>query len=149
MDEEGIIIRQYSEEDREYVTLLMKKLCHTYNIDFDETRWKNSLENKFKNSDTTRLFVADKNSDVIGMLVADIRRNMNTGRNGYITNLIVSPDARQKGTGEKLVKKALEFFKANHVDSVKVNVRAKTEDARKLFVKLGFKQYVVQLKKEM
>lgn len=139
-------IRFFSEEDQNYVTKLMETLCSVYNVEFDRERWKKSLEEKIKTSDFTKLLVAEMKEKIVGMLVADIRR-ANGERIGHVTNLIVAPDFRNLGVGESLINKAVEFFKFNHVHTVKVNVRAKSNAVIKLFAKLGFDEYIVQLKK--
>jgi len=148
LEEDDITIRVYDERDNEYVTRLMQDLCKIYNTDFDEDRWRRSLEQKSTNSDITRIFVADCDDNVIGMLVADIRHTQND-KAGYITNLIVSPDFRNKGVGERLISKALDFFRDSHVSSVKANIRPKTSLAMQLLAKLGFEEYVVQLRKDL
>jgi len=145
---EIINIRVYDERDKEYVTKLMQDLCITYNTDFDEDRWRRSLEQKSANSDLTRMFIADCDGNVIGMLVADIRHTQDD-KAGYITNLIVSPDFRNKGVGERLIENAIDFFRDSHVSTVKANIRPKTSLAMKLLAKLGFVEYVVQLRKDL
>ncbi|MHA1369079.1 MAG: GNAT family N-acetyltransferase [Promethearchaeota archaeon] len=147
MFDKEVIIRFYSEDDEKYVNKLMQDLCATYNVEFDEQRWRRSLENKIKNSDSTKMLVAELEQKVIGMLVADIRRT--NGRTGYISNLIVFPEYRNIGVGEKLIKSAIDFFKKNHISIVKVNVRAKAKSAKRLFVKLGFLEHIVQFKKDL
>lgn len=148
MEEDNITIRVYDEQDKEYVTNLMQELCKTYNTDFDEERWRHSLEQKIANSDLTRMFVADSNGSVIGMLVADIRHTQDD-KAGYITNLIVSPDFRNKGVGEQLINNAIDFFRESHVSAVKANIRPRTTMAMKLLAKLGFEEFVVQLRKDL
>ncbi|HME51644.1 MAG TPA: GNAT family N-acetyltransferase [Candidatus Lokiarchaeia archaeon] len=148
MEEDNITIRVYDERDNEFVTGLMKDLCVTFNTDFDEERWRRSLEQKIANSDLTRMFIADYDGNVIGMLVADIRHTQDD-KAGYITNLIVSPDFRNKGVGEQLINNAIDFFRESHVSVVKANIRPKTTMVMKLLAKLGFEEYVVQLRKDL
>jgi ribosomal protein S18 acetylase RimI-like enzyme len=148
LEENNISIRVYDERDNEYVTKLMQDLCVTYNTDFDEDRWRRSLEQKKANSALTRMFVADLDDNVIGMLVADIRHTQED-KVGYITNLIVSPDFRNKGVGERLISSAIDFFRDSHVSTIKANIRPKTSLAMKLLAKLGFEETVVQLRKDL
>lgn len=143
-----ITYREYSECDKEYVTTLMKELCRAYNVDFDEGRWLRSLDEKVSRSESTRMFVADKDGAVIGMLVSDVR-NVEGDRVGFITNLIVAPDYRNMGVGESLVNQALDHFRGQHVNLVKVNIRARTHSALKLLARLGFEEAVVQLKRNL
>ncbi|MBD3188971.1 GNAT family N-acetyltransferase [Candidatus Bathyarchaeota archaeon] len=144
MSNENITIRQYKEDDKDYATNLMRHLCNTFHVEFDEERWKRALDEKILKSDLTRLFLAEIKDEIVGMLVADIRRGGSSTRTGYITNLIVAPDSRNIGAGESLMKHAIDFLRENHAQAVKVNVRATVPDARRLFTKLGFKEYVIQ-----
>nr|MDO8113209.1 GNAT family N-acetyltransferase [Candidatus Sigynarchaeota archaeon] len=147
MEDEKIKIRDYNAQDEQYVTTLMQALCKTFKVEFDEERWRKSLEQKIAKSDFTRMFVADKDGQAMGMLVADIRSAEE--RTGHITNLIVAPDYRNIGVGEKLINAATDFFCDNHVLVVKVNLRAGTDSATKLFAKLGFVEYAVQFRKDL
>ena len=147
MNDEDIHIRTYSEQDKQYVTNLMKELCRVFKVEFDESRWRRSLEEKFQHSDGARMFVADKDGHAIGMLVADIRKGQE--RVGYITNLIVAPEYRNKGVGEKLIMSAMDFLRESHVPVVKANLRAATDSATKFFMKMGFSEFAIQLRKDL
>ena len=147
MNDEDIHIRTYSEQDKQYVTTLMKELCSVYHVEFDESRWRRSLEEKFQHSDGARMFVADKDGHAIGMLVADIRKGQE--RVGYITNLVVAPEYRNKGVGEKLILSAMDFLRESHVPVVKANLRAATDSAMKFFMKMGFTEFAIQLRKDL
>ncbi|MEX2684713.1 MAG: GNAT family N-acetyltransferase [Candidatus Sigynarchaeota archaeon] len=147
MNDEDIRIRTYSEQDKLYVTTLMKELCNVYHVEFDEARWRRSLEEKFKHSDNARMFVADKDGRAIGMLVTEIR--MSPERVGYITNLVVAPEFRNKGVGERLIIAAMDFLRENHVPVVKANLRATTDSATKFFMKMGFTEFAIQLRKDL
>ncbi|MHA1791369.1 MAG: GNAT family N-acetyltransferase [Promethearchaeota archaeon] len=146
MATENVDFRYYSKDDKKHVTKLMQELCQTFHVEFDKNRWEESLERKIKKSATSEMIVADINGIAIGMLVASIRKT-NNEYTGYITNLIVAPEYRNKGVGEKLIKKAIDFFRERHVTSVKVNLRANSESAQRLFAKLGFMEYVIQYRK--
>jgi ribosomal protein S18 acetylase RimI-like enzyme len=147
MNDEDISIRTYSEQDKQYVSTLMRELCGVYHVEFDESRWRRSLEEKFQHSDGAHMFVADKDGRAIGMLVADIRKGPE--RVGYITNLVVAPEYRNKGVGEKLIMKAMDFLRDNHVLVVKANLRAASDSATKFFMKMGFTEFAIQLRKDL
>ncbi len=147
MNDEEFRIRTYSEQDKQYVTGLMRELCSVYHVEFDESRWRRSLEEKFQHSDGARLFVADKDGHAIGMLVADIRKGQE--RVGYITNLVVAPEYRNKGVGEKLILSAMDYLRDVHVPVVKANLRVATDSAMKFFMKMGFSEFAIQLRKDL
>jgi ribosomal-protein-alanine N-acetyltransferase len=147
MTDDEFHIRTYSGEDKHYVTTLMEELCRVYHVDFDAGRWRKSLEEKFHASTQARMFVADNDGQAIGMLVVDIRAGEE--QIGYITNLIVAPVYRNKGVGEKLITKAMDFLRENHVPVVKANLRAPTDSAIKFFMKMGFAEFAIQLRKDL
>ncbi len=147
MNDEDIHIRTYSEQDKQYVQTLMKELCRVYHVEFDEARWRKSLEEKFQHSDGARMFVADKDGRAIGMLVADIRKGVE--RVGYITNLVVAPEFRNKGVGERLIMSVMDYLRENHVPVVKANLRAATDSAMKFFMRMGFSEFAIQLRKDL
>jgi len=64
-------------------------------------------------------------------------------------NKLVDPNYRGEGIGEKLLRYAVDFFKKNHINSVRIIVKTELDDvARKLFAKFGFDEIfkVLELK---
>ncbi|MBN2153008.1 MAG: GNAT family N-acetyltransferase [Candidatus Lokiarchaeota archaeon] len=147
MSDEDIHVRVFNEQDKSDCFLLMKELCSVYHIEFDEARWRKSLDEKFQKSDGARMFVADKDGRAIGMLVSDIRKGQE--RVGYITNLVVAPEFRNKGVGERLIMAAMDYLRESHVPVVKANLRAATDSAMKFFMKMGFAEFAIQLRKDL
>ena len=137
-------IREFTEKDTEQITGLMKQLCSITNTEFDEVRWKASLIAEFKKDVKNEMIVAideEKNNMVAGMALVSIRKTNFGFLFGNISNLIVDPNYRGEGIGEKLLRYTIDFFKKNHINSVRIIVKTELDDvARKLFAKFGFNE---------
>jgi ribosomal protein S18 acetylase RimI-like enzyme len=136
-----MIIRAFSERDIDEITSLMKNLCTMKGQQFDEERWRNSLEKRMKEDSSTEVFVAlDKDTNqVFGMGHGSIRNANNGTRLGYISNLIVKEEQRRAGIGELLMREIIDFFKKNHINSIRLSLKTQIDEAAKiLFSKLGF-----------
>lgn len=138
-----MIIREFSHTDIEEITSLMKKLCALKGQEFDETRWRNSLENRMKKESNLEVIVAfDKATEqVLGMAQCSIRDSENGLRFGVVSNLIVKEEKRRTGIGEQLMRHAIDFFRRNHTHSIRLALKTSLNDAAKiLFKKLGFQE---------
>ena len=137
-----MIIREFSDEtDIDEITVLMKKLCALKGQDFDEVRWRNSLENRMKKDSKLEVIVAfDKATEqVLGMAHCSIRNSEDGSRFGVVSNLIVKEEKRITGIGEQLMKQAVDFFRRNHTNSIRLALKTSLDDGAKiLFKKLGF-----------
>ncbi|MHA1148212.1 MAG: GNAT family N-acetyltransferase [Promethearchaeota archaeon] len=138
-----MIIREFTERDIDETTELMKNLCEITRRAFDEKRWRDSIEKQIKSDSNTHVFVAfDKTTNqVIGMAYCSIR-NMNNGlRFGYVSNLIVKEEKRKQGIGEILMRNIIDFFKKNHISSIRLALKKNLDPSAKiLFTKLGFEE---------
>ncbi|TXT60487.1 MAG: hypothetical protein BAJALOKI2v1_100033 [Promethearchaeota archaeon] len=121
----------------------MKNLCSIKGQQFDEDRWRSSLENRMKNDSNAEVIVAleDDGEKVIGMTQCSIKRSDKGYRFGYISNLIVKEEERRSGVGEQLMNHVIDHFKRNHVSSLRLSLSSDIDEAAKiLFTKLGFKE---------
>ena len=146
-----MIIREFSEQDIDEITALMKSLCSLKNQKFDEERWRGSLEKQMAQDSSSEVIVAfEKNTNqVIGMAYCSIRGSNNGSRFGYLSNLIVKEEKRRSGIGEMLLKNTINYFKRNHIESVRLALKTNLDKAaRILFAKLGFEEIlsVLELK---
>jgi len=140
-----MIIREFSETDIDEITPLMKNLCKMKGQQFDEERWRSSLEKKMKEDSSREVFVAfDKTTNqVLGMGHGSIKNANNGTRYGYISNLIVKEEKRRAGIGELLMKEIIDYFKKNHINSIRLSLKTNADDAAKtLFRKLGFEEVI-------
>lgn len=135
-----MIIREFSEHDIDEITSLMKNLCIMKGQEFDEERWRTSLENHMRKENSEVIVAFDKDTDqVIGMAQCSIRNSDNGIRFGYISNLIVKEEKRRTGIGENLMRYIVDYFKKNHIQSIRLSLKTNLEEAAIiLFTKLGF-----------
>ena len=135
-----MIIREFSEQDINEITSLMKNLCNMKGQDFDEERWRISLEKHMReeNSEVMVAFDNDMNQ-VLGMAQCSIRNSDQGFRFGYISNLIVREEKRRSGIGEMLLRQIVDYFKKNHIQSIRLALKTNIDEAAiTLFMKLGF-----------
>jgi len=146
-----MLIREFSEKDTEEITLLMKNLCVFKGQEFDEERWRRSIMERMKQDSNSEVFVAldeEKNS-IIGMANCSIRTSDKGYRFGLISNLIVKEEKRRLGIGEEIVRYIVDFFKRNHIHSIRLALEQEADNAAKtLFTKLGFQEtlHIYELK---
>ena len=135
-----MIIREFSEQDINEITSLMKNLCNMKGQEFDEERGRISLEKHMReeNSEVMVAFDNDMNQ-VLGMAQCSIRNSDQGFRFGYISNLIVREEKRRSGIGEMLLRQIVDYFKKNHIQSIRLALKTNIDEAAiTLFMKLGF-----------
>jgi len=135
-----MIIREFSEQDINEITSLMKKLCIMKNQAFDEERWRASLETHMKKENSEVIVAFDKDmNQVLGMAQCSIRNSDKGVRFGYISNLIVKEEKRRTGIGENLMRYIVDYFKKKHIQSIRLSLKTNLDEvAIILFMKLGF-----------
>lgn len=136
-------IRAFTEKDTEEITNLMKQLCSITNQEFDEERWKHSIIAEFKKDVKNEMIVAinEMKNKVAGMALISIRKTNFGFLFGNISNLIVDPSYRGEGLGEELIRYSIDFFKRNHINSVRIIVKTELDEgASSLFTKFGFSE---------
>ncbi len=137
-----MIIREFTEQDIDEITALMKYLCSLRNQEFDEEAWRSDLELKMKEDLNSEVIVAFEKitNQVIGMGHCSIK-TCNNGRFGYISNLIVKEEKRRTGIGEKLIRHMIDYFRRNHIQSIRLALKPNLDEAANLlFTKLGFQE---------
>jgi ribosomal protein S18 acetylase RimI-like enzyme len=138
-----MIIREFTERDIDEITSLMKKLCSLKEQEFDEERWRMSLEKHMRDDTNTEVLVAfDKDTNTVeGMAFASIKNSGKGFRFGYLSNLIVKEEARRSGIGEKILQHTVDYFKRYHVDSIRLSLAPDiSKGAKKLLAKFGFEE---------
>jgi len=146
-----MLIREFSERDTEEITLLMKNLCILKSHEFDEERWRNSIIELMKKDSNSEVFVAfdDEKKSIIGMANCSIRTSDKGYRFGFISNLIVKEEKRRLGIGEDIIRYIVDFFKRNHIHSIRLALEQDVDNAAKiLFTKFGFQEtlHIYELK---
>ena len=136
-------IREFTEKDTEAITSLMKNLCLLRGQEFDEQRWRSSLQEQVNRNTNAQILVAfdDDNNSLVAMGKCSIMNSENGIRFGYITNLIVKEESRRLGIGEELMRHMVDYLKQNHITSIRLALKHNIDKGAKiLFTKLGFKE---------
>ncbi|MBR4123418.1 MAG: ribosomal protein S18-alanine N-acetyltransferase [Clostridia bacterium] len=98
------------------------------------TPWStDAILDAFKNG--TKFFVCLKNKKVIGYIGISCILD-----EGYITNIAVLPEYRNKGVGTALLNRVFSLARDLALEFVSLEVRESNKNAASLYEKLGFKQ---------
>ena len=92
-------------------------------------------------SDASTLLVArevDANNQIVGILCLTVYR-VPTGVRSIIEDVVVDENARRKGVGESLVRKAIELARAAGADGISLTSNPLREAANQLYQSIGFK----------
>ncbi|MCK4245471.1 MAG: GNAT family N-acetyltransferase [Candidatus Omnitrophica bacterium] len=98
------------------------------------------------------IFIAVKNDKIIGMVLGKIVNTLSIikfEKRGYISNLYILPRYRRKGIAKKLVRELIEWFRANNIKSLRLEVYSKNKPALNIYHKSGFKEYAIKMKKDL
>ena len=138
-----MIIREFSEKDIDETTVLMENLCRLKGQEFDEKRWRESIENRMKKDSNLKIIVAfDKLTEqVLGMGHFFIRNTEKGYRIGIVSNIIVREEKRREGIGETIMRQGIDHLKGCHIKSIRLALKNTLDNAaKKLFIKLGFEE---------
>lgn len=97
------------------------------------------LEEMVASQATTLLAARDlqRGNQIVGLLALAVFR-VPTGKYAWIEDVVVDAPARGKGTGEALVRAAVERARQMGAKSVELTSRPAREAANRLYVRLGF-----------
>lgn len=102
------------------------------------------LRRAFEDADTA-LFVAEADGRVSGFCAAHVERSPALARESCraeITELVVEPAARRRGSGRALADAALAWARSRGVERVEVRVAARNEAGQAFWRRLGFGAFV-------
>jgi ribosomal protein S18 acetylase RimI-like enzyme len=136
-------VRRFEKEDQENAKNLMAQLCRITGVPFNEKRWQWGVRMRLydalrKNGMLIAETIDDKK--LAGMIFADISIDPVGSSTGYIRSVIVDEDFRGQGVGKLLISEAIKYLNEMNVDQILINVRSKTERAKQLYEKMGFKE---------
>lgn len=136
-------VRRFEKEDQENAKNLMAQLCRVTGVPFNEKRWQWGV--RMRLYDALRkngMLIAETIDDqrLAGMVFADISIDPVGSSTGYIRSVIVDEEFRGQGVGKLLISEAIKYLNEMNVDQILINVRSKTERAKQLYEKMGFKE---------
>ncbi len=96
----------------------------------------------------TCLFVAESGGELIGFLAGWVRTlppYFGGFPVGFISDVYVDEQRRAAGIGRALLDRALEFFAAQRISRIELQVLVLNENARRFYRNLGWKEELVQM----
>ncbi len=135
-------VRRFTKEDQESAKDLMEQLCKVTGVPFNEKRWKWGV--KMRLYDALRkngmLVASTSDNKLAGMIFADISIDPVGSSTGYIRSVVVDEAYRGQGVGKLLIQDAIKYLNEMNVDQILINVRSRTERAKGLYERMGFKE---------
>lgn len=124
---------------------------HDYNVNWpDETAGKDYFKKKFEDSNSL-IFVAEKDSRIIGYILAFISTYSYRSINPIceIENMFIEEKYRKKGIGKMLIEKVREEAKTRNVKRLRVGAIVQNEQAIKFYMSQGFSDVNLFLEKKL
>jgi len=129
-----VSLRPAQEADAERVAALMTELGYPSTATDVKDRLHGSL-----NSQTSCCLVAQADSEVVGIMSAELMPYFPTGSTiCRVTSLVVSSRHRSRGIGEKLVAAAAMFGREHGCSGIEVTSAERRADAHRFYERLGF-----------
>ena len=102
--------------------------------EFDDFWSTNTLKEELQNENSTYI-VAKINQEIVGY--AGIWKSVD---DVHITDIVVKKNYRQKGIGSTLLQELISLTKKMNYKELTLEVNAKNDPAKKLYLKYGFKE---------
>jgi len=137
-------IKLLSKKDEMGYSDSLKPLSKT--IDIYDEYFKAELEKK-----NSAVFIAEDKRP-IGIIIVTYFKPLRISkftRKGYVSNLFVRKNYRNKGIGKKLLDISLKWLKETHVKYISLEIHLKNKKALKFYRDLGFKDYTLKLAKKI
>ena len=93
----------------------------------------------------TLLVAGDGDGALLGFAGVSVRRHFSGDRDAYLGELVVTPDARRRGVGSRLVRAAEEWAAGHGLDRLTLETGAANTPARRLYARLGYLEEEVTL----
>ncbi len=110
------------------------------------TRYAIYLRDRMKEMDSA-VFVAEETGTVIGVVIGSIRVQdafFETRRYGYVSDLMVIPEARRRGVGRALWERVALWLKSLGIEVVRLHVASNRPDARGFWRSVGAEDFLAE-----
>ncbi len=108
---------------------------------FDKERFMSMITKVMSDPEQKKgVFIAedDEKHQVLGMVIGMVKPVRGGKREGFLQNIVMAPEARGRGAGKELARRALEHLKSLKVPTISVNVRDSQPQAITMYERLGF-----------
>lgn len=98
------------------------------------------------------VFVARENGKLVGYLIAKIEEGppvFKLKKRGLITDAFVERGYRRRGIGRRLVERALDWFKAQNLESAELSVYVKNMAGRVAWKQMGFEEHAIVMRRKL
>ena len=140
----NIRVENATPDDIDSLEKLMKLLISRFDHTFDMKRFdwgiRRRLYDPLQRHGILIAIDEDKDNEVIGMIIAELRIDPFGTSEGYIKQVYLIEEYRGHGIGELLVKKAIEHLQKIKVEKIKVNIKEEAREAANLYAKMHFKR---------
>jgi len=87
--------------------------------------------------------VAEIDGEVVGYIIANLRKTQEESEEGHILAVAVDPAYRRRKVGTALVEQITGVFKGKGVDQLSLEVKGSNMEARNFYLNLGFREVCV------
>lgn len=104
------------------------------------------LRDRMREIDST-VFVAEEEGRVIGVAIGSMRVQdafFETRRYGYVSDLMVMPEARRRGIGRALWTRVALWFRSVGISVVRLHVATKSTEARGFWKSVGAEDFLAE-----
>jgi len=140
----SIKIEIASPNDIESLEDLTKELVEGLGQTFDRKRFdwgiRRRIYDKLQRHGILIATDEEKDNEVIGMIIAELRIDPFGASEGYIKQVFLKEAYRRKGIGQLLVRKAIDHLQKIKVEKIKVNIKEQAKEAVNLYSKMNFKK---------
>jgi len=141
----NIQIRVATPNDVDALRTLMKELVAFMKEEFVEKRFEWGIQRRLYDPlQRHGLLIAedlDKENCSAGMIFAELRVDPFGRSEGYIKQLIVTAEYREKGIGGQLLKEAIDHLRKIHVEKVMINVKkGQVKTVEELYKRFKFRE---------
>ncbi len=98
------------------------------------------------------VFIAEKDGKVAGSLLAFVMKNIRIfkiAKLGYVSDLFVKREFRGGGIGKALLEKTLEWFRKKGLKFASLKVNSVNSKAHSFYLKEGFSDFKVEMRKKL
>jgi GNAT superfamily N-acetyltransferase len=130
----AILLRSATKADATHIVLLLAELGYPSNEPDVRKRLDLCLQ-----GNASCVLVAQSASGVVGLITAELVPYFPNGSTiCRVTSLIVAPDHRSQGIGEKLLAGAADFAREHHCSGIEITSAEHRLDAHRFYQRLGF-----------